>query len=176
MKLTLACLLVLALIVGAACTQTVEAPPETDLPTAVQEDDTPLTGTPTPEATGETDGEETTPPDATNEEDIDAARQVVLAYFKAINNYDLEGALDCMEELWGQGKETSLTGEISQMKMASVTLVATEEAEPTVTADDRVELHIKIDVSFPGQPDRHAVYQLMEIEEEWKICYSEDVE
>jgi len=175
MKLTLACLLVLALIFGAACTQTVEAPPETDLPTAAQENETPLTGTPTPEATGEPNGEETTPPDAINGEDIEAARQVVLAYFEALNNYDLEAALACMEESWGQGKETSLTGEISQMKSWGVTLIVEEEAEPAINADETIEIKVKITPSKLAGP-RHAVYQLMEIEEEWKICYSEDVE
>jgi len=175
MKLTLACLLVLALIVGAACTQTVEAPPETDLPPAAREDDTPLTSTPTPEATGETDGEETTPPDAINEEDIEAARQVVLAYFKALNNYDLEGALACMEESWGNEKEPGLTGEINQMKTWSVTLTVEEEAEPAINADETIEIKMKITPSKLAGP-RHAVYQLMEIEGEWKICYSEDVE
>ena len=174
MKLTLACLLVLTLIAGAACNQTAEVPPGSHLPPANGEEaEATTTSTPPPTTPAEEEAE--TPPPATiTEEDIEAARQVVLAYFEALNNYDLEAALACMEESWGNEKGPGLASEISQMKTWSVSLTVEEEAEPTVTADDRVELHIKIDVSTFGQPDRHAVYQLMEIEGKWKICYSED--
>jgi hypothetical protein len=150
MKLTITCLLVLALITGAACTRATEAPPETELPPATTEG-------------------------GVIEEDIEAARQVVFAYFDALNNYDLEAALACLEESWGNEKELDLSGEIKQMKTYGVTLTVEEEAEATVTTDDRIELYIKIYVSMALQPDRHAAYQLMEIDGEWKICHYEYV-
>jgi len=175
MRLTLACLLVLALIAGAACTQVAETPPETSLPTTTPATQAPPTTQPA--TTAPAQAEETTPPAATEEaitpEDIEAARQVVSAYFDALNSYDLEGALACMEESWGNEQEPSLASEIDQMKSFGVTLSAEEEAEPTVAADDRIELSIKIDVSMAFQPARHAVYQLAKVEGEWKICYSE---
>jgi hypothetical protein len=171
MRLTLACLLILTLIAAAACTQVAQTPPETSLPTTTPATQAPPT---TPPPTTPAQVEETTPPATVTEEDIAAARQVVSAYFDALNSYDLEGALAYMEESWGNEKEASLTSEINQMKTFGVTLTPEEEVEPTVTADDRIELHIKIGVSMAFQPDRHAVYQLAKIEGEWKICYSEE--
>ncbi len=169
MKLALACLLVLALGVGAACTQTPEAPPDTNLPPAVQEDETPLTSTPTPEATEE---EEAPPPAAITGEDIEAARQTVFTYLEALNNYDLEGVLACMEESWGQEREASLTSEISQMKMFGVTLGVEEEAEPAINAGETIEIKMKLTPSKLAEP-RHITYQLMKIDGEWKICFAE---
>jgi hypothetical protein len=174
MRLTLALLLVLALIAGAACTQVAETPPETTLPPTTPVTQAPTT-TPPPATTAP--AEETTPPateEAITEADIETARQVVFAYFDALNSYDLEGALACMEESWGNEQEPGLASEINQMKTYGVTLNVEEEAEATVTADGRIELPIKIDVSMAFQPDRHAIYQLTKIEGEWKICYSEE--
>lgn len=179
MKLTLACLMVLTLIVGAACAQTPEAPPETDLPPAAtqgEETEAPVasTPTPTPEATEEA---ETPPPAATAEEDIEAARQAVFAYREAFNNYDVEGALAFLEESHRAeaGREDGIRSDIGQMETYGIKLGVEEEAEPTVTADGKVEIYIKLDVPVFGQQDRHIIYQLMEIEGEWKICSSEDL-
>ena len=164
MKLTLACLLVLALVASAACTQTVEAPPANG-----EEAEAPLTST-TPPDTAE--DEEAPPPATVTEEDIEAARQVVFTYLDALNNYDLEGVLACMEESWGQEREASLTSEIGQMETFGVTLGVEEEAEPAINADETIEIKIKLDVPMP-MPDRHVTYQLMKIDGEWKICFAE---
>ncbi len=170
MKLTLACLLILALVAGAACTQAPGAPPETDLPPANGEKaEAPLTST-TPPDTAE--DEEAPPPATVTEEDIEAARQVVFAYLDALNSYDLEGVLACMEESWGQEREASLTSEIGQMETFGVTLGVEEEAEPAINADETIEIKIKLDVPMP-MPDRHVTYQLMKIDGEWKICFAE---
>jgi len=169
MKLTLACLLVLALIAGAACTQVAEAPPETDLPPVAQEDETPLTSTPTPEAT---EGEKTQPPTAITEEDIEAARQVVFAYWEAFNSYDVDGVLAFLEESWREDRADNIAGEIGQMEMFGVTLEVEEEAEPAIT-DETVGIKMLVKTPLGA---KHYIYYLKEIDGEWKIYFAEEVE
>jgi hypothetical protein len=171
-KLTLTCLLALALIASAACTQTVETPPETSQLAIIQEEETPSTSTPTPEAT---ESEKTQPPATTTEEDIEAARQVVFAYREAYNNYDVEGALSFLEESHRAEREDEIRSDIAQMDTYNIKLGVEEEAEPEVTADGMVAIYIKLDVPVFGQKDRHVVYKLTELAGEWKICISEDV-
>ena len=174
MKLTLACLLVMALVAGAACAQTIETPPEADPTPTAQVDETPPASTPTP--TPEATEEEADQPLATiTEVDIEAARQAVFAYREALNNYDLEGTLAFLEESHRAEREEDIRSDIGRMEAVGIHLAVEEEAEPTVTADGKVEIYIKIDVLFFGQKDRHVVYRVMKIEGEWKICESEDL-
>lgn len=168
MRLMLACLLVLALVAGAACTQVAEAPPETSLPPAT----TPEASTPPPTTPAQT--EETTPPAATNEEDIEAARQVVFAYWEAFNSYDVDGVLALLEESWREERADEIASEIGQMKAFGITLGVEEEAEPAVTDDEMVAIKMFIDVPIIGQKDRHYTYYLKDIEGEWKICSAEE--
>jgi hypothetical protein len=173
MRLTLACLLVLALIAGAACTQAAEAPPETTLPPT-----TPVTQAPPttpPAATIPTQAEETTPPAAAEEaiagEDIEAARQVVSAYWEAYNSYDVDGVLALLEDSWREERADAIAGEIGQMKTFGITLNAEEEAEPEVTADGTVAIKMKIATPLG---DRHYTYRLKKINGEWKIYSAEE--
>jgi hypothetical protein len=168
MRLTLACLLVLALIAGAACTQAAQAPPETTLPPTA-----PVTQAPTttpPAATIPTQAEETTPP-AAAEEDIEAARQVVSAYWEAYNSYDVDGVLALLEDSWREERADAIAGEIGQMKTFGITLNAEEEAEPEVTADGTVAIKMKIATPLG---DRHYTYRLKKINGEWKIYSAEE--
>jgi len=162
MKLTLACLLVLALVAGAACTQVTEAPPETDLsPT-----------TPPPATTTPAQAEETTPPATITEEDIEAARQVVFAYWEAFNSYDVDGVLAFLEESWREDRADDIAGEIGQMEMFGVTLEVEEEAEPAIT-DETVGIKMLVKTPLGA---KHYIYYLKEIDGEWKIYFAEEVE
>ena len=172
MKLTLACLLILALVAGAACTQATEAPPETNLPpTTTQAEETPPASTPPPTTPAE---EETGA--AITEEDVEAAKQVVFAYWEAYNSYDVDGVLAFLEESHRVDREEEIRKDIGQMKTYSITLGVEEEAEPTITDDGMVAIYILVDVPVFGQKDRHVIYYLTEIEGEWKICSSVNVE
>ena len=171
MKLTLACLLVLTLIAGAACNQTAEVPPGSHLPPANGEEaEATTTSTPPPTTPAEEEAEATI-----TEEDVEAARQVVFAYREAFNNYDVEGTLAFLEESLRAEREEAIRSDISQMKSYGIKLGVEEEAEPTVTDDGMVAIYIMLDVPVFGQKDRHVIYYLMEIEGEWKICSYEDV-
>ena len=171
MKLILACLLALALVAVAACTPTAEAPPETSLPPTTPETQTPPT---TPPPTTPTEEAET-PPATITPEDIEAARQVVFAYWEAFNSYDLEGVLAFLEESWREERTESIASEISQMEMADMTMGVEEEAEPEVT-DGTIAIKMFIAIPVIFMPDRHYIYYLKNIEGEWKIYLAEEVE
>jgi hypothetical protein len=169
MRLTLACLLVLALIAGAACTQVAETPPETTPPT------TPIAQAPTttPPPTTPSQAEETTPPateEAITGADIEAARQVVFAYWEAFNNYDVDGVLALLEDSWREERADDITSEINQMETFGITLNAEEEAEPEVT-DGTVAIKMKIATPLG---DRHYTYHLKKIDGDWKIYSAEE--
>lgn len=166
MKLMLACLLIIALVAGTACTQPSEAPPETSLPLATPETQAPTTTPPPATTTPAEEETETPPPAAITEEDVEAARQVVFAYWEAFNNYDLEGVLACTEESWGQEREPSLSSEIGQMKMFSVTLGVEEEGEPAINTNETIEIKIRLTTPIDT---RLMTFHLTEIENEWKI-------
>jgi len=104
--------------------------------------------------------------------EIVAARQVVYDYWEAFNAYDAEGALASLEESYRQERAEEIPDEIGQMEAAGVTLGVEEEAEPTVTPEGTVVMKIKLDV--PILPDRQVTYELVKIDGEWKICYSEE--
>jgi hypothetical protein len=180
MKLALACLLILALAILPACTQPAEVPPDITPPTPTQEEtETPSLSEPTP--TNPTEEEAETPPSATNEEsiteeDIEAARQVVFAYWEAFNNYDVDGVLAFLEESWQEDSADDIASEIDQMKGANMTMGVEEEAEPTVTTDGTIVIKMLIDIPIMIMPDRHYSYYLKKIDGEWKIYYAEEVE
>jgi hypothetical protein len=172
MRLTLACLLVLFLIAGAACTQVAETPPETSLPTTQASPTTP------PVTTTPAQAEETTPPateEAITTADIEAARQVVFAYWEAFNNYDVDGVLALLEDSWREERADEIASEIGQMEGAGMTMGVEEEAEPEVTAAGTIVIKMLIDIPVPIMPDRHYIYHLKKIDGEWKICSAEEV-
>jgi hypothetical protein len=169
MRLTLACLLVLALIAGAACAPVAETPPETSPPTTAPPTQAPPT---TPPPTTPAQVEETTPAaeEGTGEADIEAARLVVFAYWEAYNSYDVDGVLALLEDSWREERADEITGEINQMKTFGVTLSAEEEAEPEVT-DGTVAIKMKIATPLG---DRHYTYHLKKIDGDWKIYSAEE--
>jgi hypothetical protein len=143
MRLTLACLLVLAIIATAACTQATQTPPETTLPATTPATQAPPT-TPPPATTAQATQTPPATEEAITEANIEAARQVVLAYWEAYNSYDVDGVLALLEDSWREERADAIAGEINQMKTFGVTLNAEEEAEPEVTADGTVAIKMKI--------------------------------
>ncbi len=144
MKLILASLLILVLAVFPACTKPADTPPPGNPPPA----DNP-------------------PPASITQEDVDAARQVVFDYWEAFNNYDVEGVLAYLEEPYRLVKEESITSEIGQMQSFNATLGVEEEALPTITPEGKVKIKIKLSTPLGA---RHVTYDLVKINNEWKIC------
>ncbi|MGD9115815.1 MAG: hypothetical protein PVJ61_01335 [Dehalococcoidia bacterium] len=110
---------------------------------------------------------------AFTEDDFAAARQVVFDYWDACNCYDVDAALACLEDSHRQERAADIPGEIAQMEGAGVQLGAIEEAPPSVIDDEIVVITIKLDV--PIMPDRHIVYHLIQVDGDWKICFSEEI-
>jgi hypothetical protein len=97
---------------------------------------------------------------------VEAARQVMFAYWEAFNNYNVEGVLACLEESWRQEREESLTSEIGQMKAFGVKLGVEEEAEPVITPEGTIGIKIKLTTPMGT---KHYTYHLTKINDEWKI-------
>jgi hypothetical protein len=217
MKATLACLLILAVVIISGCGQSAATPPSTSsqatgtvaavAPEATMTD-TPIsapatttsaepapanyssetskpaltpepelepfptnTATPTDSATPTTEP----PPEETVSEvsqaDIDAARQVVFDYWVAFNAYDLDGVLSYLEDSWRQENAESLESDMGRLKAFGTTLGVSEEAEPVVTADGKIEIRIKLKTPLGS---RHVLYRLTKVSNDWKICYSKE--
>jgi hypothetical protein len=145
-----------------ANTATVTSPPTVTSAAAPASEPEP-TATPSPAAEP--------PTDEIGQEDIDAARQVVFDYWKAFNAYDLDGVLSFLEDSWRQESAESLKSDMGQLQAFGTTLGVSEEAEPTVTPDGKVEIKIKLKTPLGS---RHVTYDLMKVNGEWKICYSEE--
>jgi hypothetical protein len=168
MKLTLASLLILGLVIFSACAKPAETPPPSTPPPATTQEEAAAPPPSAPPTTTTPEDEETPPPATITEEDVEAARQVVFAYWEAFNNYDVEGVLAFLEESYRQEREESITSEIGQMEAFHVKIGVEEEAEPVITPEGMVGIKIKLSVPM-GQPDRHITYHLGKINDEWKI-------
>jgi hypothetical protein len=110
------------------------------------------------------------PPKEISQEDIDAARQVVYDYWVAFNAYDLDGVLSCLEESWRQESAESLESDMGRLQAFGTALGVSEEAEPVVTPDGKIEIRIKVKTPLGS---RHVLYQLIKVNSDWKICHSE---
>lgn len=115
----------------------------------------------------EDEGEETTQLVVT-QEDVDAARQAILDYWEARNNYDVELTLSFYEESFRQEREEEVRQQINQMKMVGITVDVEEEAEPVITEEGTIEIRMKLDLPWP-MGDEHITYYMMKVNGEWKI-------
>lgn len=132
--------------------------------------------TATPEAS-ETEEEETTTSSESDstEEAPEAAdiRKVSTAYWKAINDYEPDKALQLMEANYRQEQEEAFLGNIELMKTFELTLTVTEESGPQIVDDETREMYWL--VKNPLSTDRiHMLF--MQIDGEWKITSAERLE
>lgn len=158
MKLIPAYLLILALVILSACAQPAEVPPPSAPPPATitqEEAEAPPSSTPPPTIT---------------QEDMDAARQVIFEYYEAFNNYDLEGALACLEESYAQERAEGLESDMKRAQSFNVTVTPEEEVEPTVTPEGKVLIQIKLKTPLGTE---HVTYHVVKVNGDWKICLSE---
>jgi len=168
MKTSLALLLLLAALILSGCAQSEAAlsptpdtvaavPASTITSTAV----TPVASTTAPAAEQQTN--------APTQADIEKAKQVVYDYWVAFNSYDVEGVLAYLEETYRQEKAATIETDIGRMKAFGVKLGVEAAGEPSITPDEKIE--IKISLKTPIDT-RHNTYRLVEVNGEWKICYS----
>jgi hypothetical protein len=108
------------------------------------------------------------PKPVVTEQDIEAARAVVMEYWDARNNYDVERVLACLEETYRVTREEEVKSEVSRMQGVGVKIGVEEEADPVITDEGIIELRMKLDLPFP-MPSRHEVYYMVKVNGEWKI-------
>ena len=137
--------------------------PEEVEPTATPETETEEEETAT---ASETDSSEEAP-------EADALRKVGNAYWKAINDYEPDKALQLMEANYRQEQEEAFLGNIELMKTFELKLTVTEESGPQIVDDETREIYWV--VKSPLSADRvHMLF--MQIDGEWKITSAERLE
>jgi hypothetical protein len=123
---------------------------------------------PEPESTFPPDTETTPvqPSDNNASEEPDTVSQVILKYWEAMNNYDLERALSYYEKQYREGEEEEVKGDITRLKQFSVTLTVADISEPVLIEEDKARCEIILSTPIG---DRNLVYLLERIDGEWKI-------
>jgi len=119
---------------------------------------------------------ETTPGQAVENDDPEepaTASQVVLDYWEAMNNYDVERALSYYEEGYYEREEEEVKGDISRLRQFSITLSVTDVSEPVFIDEEKVRCEIILNTPIG---DKNLVYLLERINGEWKIYFENDPE
>jgi hypothetical protein len=174
MKKAIILLFILAVVILSGCGQSEEsAPPALGTPAAISSASTPSGPTTTSTTTAVYVTTSTGEPETNSitRQDIDEARQVVLDYWQAFNNYDMKGALAYLEDSYRQERAEGLTSDNDRMKAYYTKLGVEEEAEPSITPDGKIEIKIRLKTPIGA---RHVTYRLMEVSGGWKICYSSE--
>ncbi len=128
--------------------------------------------TATPES--ETEEEETSTSsesDSTEEApEADDLRKLGAAYWKALNDYEIDKVLGYLEESYRQAQEEMLRGNVDLMKTFEVKLTASEESGPQVVDENSREMYWL--VKNPLSADIiHMIFT--QVDGEWKIASAE---
>jgi hypothetical protein len=91
---------------------------------------------------------------------------VILAYWEAMNSYDVELALSYYEEQYRQREEEEVTDDITRLKQFNVTLSIADVSEPVFIDEDKVRCEIILNAPIG---DKNLVYLLERINGQWKI-------
>ncbi len=162
-------------------------PSPTAIPTPIPTSTPEPTATPVPSPTPEPEEAEptATPESETEEEETstssesessdeapeaDDLRKLGAAYWKALNDYELDKALGYLEESYRQEQEETLRGNVELMKTFEVKLTVTEESAPQVVDEDTREMYWL--VKNPLSADSlHMLFK--QVGGEWKIVSAE---
>ena len=99
------------------------------------------------------------------------ASQVILKYWEAMNNYDLELALSYLEKEYREREEEEVKDDLSRLKQFNVTLSVADISEPVFIDEERVRCEIVLTTPIG---DRDLVYLLEVTDGEWKIYFEND--
>jgi hypothetical protein len=130
---------------------------------------------PEPQSTSTPETETTPAQTAENaaSEEPATASQVILAYWEAMNSYDLERALSYYEEQYRGREEEEVKDDITRLKQFHVTLSVADVSEPAFIDEDKVRCEIILNTPIG---DKNLVYLLERINGEWKIYLENDPE
>lgn len=131
--------------------------------------------TATPESETEEEETSTAPESDSTEEapEADDLRELGEAYWKALNDYEIDKVLGLLEDSYRQAQEETLRGNVDLMKTFEVKLTVTEESGPQVVDDETREMYWLM--KSPLSVDTiHMIFK--HVGGEWKIASSERLE
>lgn len=149
MKLVCVSLMILLVVLSACSGRIPQTSPESESTSPPETETTPVQ-----------------PSDNNSLEEPDTVNEVILEYWEAMNNYDLERTLSYYEEQYRQGEEEEVKGDITRLKQFSVTLSVADISEPVFIDEDKVRCEIILSTPIG---DRNLIYLLERINGEWKI-------
>ena len=171
------CVLAAVAVVGVACgsstpSEPTPVPSEDPTPTPIAADDP----DPTPVPARDPDPTPVPVDDPTPTSDAalaDTFRQMTFDYWEAFNAYDADRVLEFLEEGYGREREEKIRGDIGRLKLFSVQLGVTEESPPSIVDEDEWEMYLTMKEPLGTRRIRMA---FREVDGEWKITFSEEVE
>ena len=94
------------------------------------------------------------------------------AYWEAFNSYDADAVVAMYNESYRAAREETVRGDISLMKMFSVTLKVTEESPPVLAAPNVGEMYVRV-----GNPlgVNRVLIVFHKLADGWKIVHVEEV-
>lgn len=114
-----------------------------------------------------------TPEPLASEEDVNEIRQIVQAYWAALNDYDVDLAITMLEPGYRETEEELIRRDIGRMKLFRVKLGVSEETPPALNADGDYETFLSL--KTPVDTRRaHMIFR--KIDGQWWIIYSKQVE
>ena len=124
-----------------------------------------MTTTPTPTGLSEESTLET--------EDIETVRAIVAAYWKSLNDYDVDHAITMLEPAYRAAEEELIRKDIGRMKLFRVKLDVSEETPPTLNENGDYETYLSMKTPVDT---RRVLMVLRQIDGAWWIVSSGEVE
>ena len=115
---------------------------------------------------------QTDPSDSTPEQEVTEIRQIVEAYWVALNEYNVDHAISMLEPAYRALEEDLIRADIGRMKLFRVKLEVLEETPPTLTADGDYETYLSVKTPIDT---RRVLMVFRQIEGRWWIIYSDEV-
>lgn len=115
----------------------------------------------------------TEPSDSSPEQEVAEIRQIVEAYWAALNEYDVDHAVTMLEPGYRAQEEDSIRSDIGRMRLFRVKLEVSEETPPTLNADGDYETYLAVKTPVDA---RRVLMVFRRIDTEWWIIFSEEIE
>ena len=116
---------------------------------------------------------QTEPSDSSPEQEAAKIRQIVEAYWIALNEYDVDHAITMLEPGYRAQEEEPIRKDIGLMKLFGVKLEITEETPPSLNAHGDYETYIRVKTPVDT---RRVLMVFRQIDGQWWIVFSGEVE
>jgi len=105
-------------------------------------------------------------------DEFSLAKQVILDYWEAMNQFDAELALSYCEPAYREERRERVYDQVSRMqplKYMNYKLTITEMSEPVYIEEGKLEIRATL---LTPIGNKYLLYNLVKVDGEWKICLS----